>query len=933
MQLIADEKTVPRIHLAGTLLIVLVITLALSGFYSWRNVLEHEELIARSQRVASEQIKARLQVEMESAVQSINFTMSRTEAMLRASLTEQVDSALQIVEGIYASESPRRPPAEVKKLITEALRPVRFFEGRGYYFIDDMAGRFILLPTAPALEGSIRPDNVDDQGHYIMRGLIEAARRPRGEGFSRYRWYPPDNPQQMADKLAYVRYFAPYDWLIGTGDYLANWEARQTQEVFSRLRSMRFGEGGYFAALSRDGTVLLSPSNSALEGRNIRDIPGAPGEALMSIFQAAQKGDGFVRYPWPQSTDPEAEVREKTALLRTMQPQGWILLATVYDGDLDALAASEARRFAGAIQSTTDLLLALMVALLIGCLASWGFSRWSRQLFLAYHQQNKSQRQALKASEDKLAAVLNGVEAYIYIKDRDYRYQYANRKVCELFGRSLKDIVGHQDSEFFDEKTAENLRQNDRRVIEGGQSLNEEEVNTSGDGRITRAFLSAKLPLRDLSGQVYALCGISTDITGRLQVETELAQYRSHLEALVLSRTTELAQAKDAAEAANRAKSAFLANMSHEIRTPMNAIVGLTHLLAKDVPSAQGKQRLAKIVTAVNHLLSVINDILDLSKIEAGRLSLQEREFSPRDMARQIVELVEEQARQKGLLLRLECAENLPANLSGDAVRLGQALLNFLGNAVKFSEHGEIVVRLLVADEDEDGLLLRIEVEDQGIGMTPEEQARLFLAFSQADESTTRKFGGTGLGLAINRHLARLMQGDVGVDSRPGQGSRFWMTARCRRPAERSAPALPPSQDQRSPLEVIAERYAGQRVLLVEDEPINQEVAGELLAMAGLVVVTAENGVQALERIVEGEYALVLMDMQMPLMGGLEATRRIRALPGMGDLPILAMTANAFDEDRQHCLDAGMNDHVGKPVDPAVLFASVLHWLEARPSG
>lgn len=211
MRLLADEKTVPRIHLAGTLIMVVMITLVLSGYFSWRALVERDALLARSRELAAEQINSRLEVEMESAVASVTHTLSLTEEILKRSLVEQVDSAYQIMEAIYARESVRHSPAEVKKLIVETLRPVRFFEGRGYYFIDDMSGQFILLPTAPKLEGVTRLDNQDDTGHYIMRGLIEAARKPQEEGFSRYRWYSPANPQVMADKLAYVRHFAPFD--------------------------------------------------------------------------------------------------------------------------------------------------------------------------------------------------------------------------------------------------------------------------------------------------------------------------------------------------------------------------------------------------------------------------------------------------------------------------------------------------------------------------------------------------------------------------------------------------------------------------------------------------------------------------------------------------------------------------------------------------
>ncbi|MEK8051533.1 ATP-binding protein [Ideonella sp. DXS22W] len=530
----------------------------------------------------------------------------------------------------------------------------------------------------------------------------------------------------------------------------------------------------------------------------------------------------------------------------------------------------------------------------------------------ARQQQALTQALADRESADAfLRLVADSLPARLSYWDRDNRCRFANRGFCEWHGVTPEQMIGRRIADLgppWDRRAAHNAPH--VAAVLAGEPQRFERDDTTPDGRPCTSLAHYVPDWR--GGQVQGFVVLATDLS------TERAHQR------------ELAAALGRAEAATRAKSAFLANMSHEIRTPLNAILGLVQLMRHEAAEPVAARRLAHVEDASQHLLALIDDILDLSRVEAGKLTLSPRDIDLPALLERVHALLAGRAAAKGVALVLQ-AEGLPARVHADPTRLTQVLLNLAGNAVKFTDQGQVTLSARLLDAPPGaapgaGWRVRFEVADTGPGIPHAQLPLLFAPFEQGDASTTRRHGGSGLGLAISREVVALLGGEITVHSRPGEGACFAFELTLRPALAAAAPA-----ESAPSLAALRARHAGRRVLLVEDNPINQAVAGELLQEAGLQVTLAADGEQALAAARREAPALMLMDVHMPLMDGLAATRAWRAheaRAGLARTPVIALTATAFAGERDACLDAGMDDHLAKPIDAPQLFAAVLRWLD-----
>lgn len=664
--------------------------------------------------------------------------------------------------------------------------------------------------------------------------------------------------------------------------------------------------GSHGVVSLRDSVLTLIVRYPQPEGRSVIGDLAAP-QPLLGLFQT---GNGSGTYRAVSLLDG----LERTFSYRRFRNYPFVTVVGLATDDY----LGETRRHA-----TKLMLLAALFSFATTVFAWLTFKSWQRQ---------RESIAALAAQEMQFRTVADYTYDWESWQAPDGTYLYVSPSCQRVSGYSPGAFLANES--FMEELIlADDLAiwRNHARFLSQEQGAHEDVFRIRRQDGTVCWIEHLCIPVTDPAGIYVGRRASNRDITSRRTAELALEDYKTHLETLVTERTAELSLAKEAAEAANRAKTSFLSNMSHELRTPLNAVIGMTELALRLATDPRQIDKLNKSMGGARLLLSIVNDVLDIAKIEADQMALEQIDFTLGSIVENLRSVVGIKLAEKGLTMSVDMASELALlPLQGDPLRFSQILMNLVGNAIKFTPSGCITIRVRLVEEHLSEVRLHLDVSDTGIGIAANDQMRLFSAFEQADDSMTRKYGGTGLGLAICKRLTQMMEGDVGVESAPGAGSTFWFTVRLKKGSG--------SGDHKGPIgeraeAILLKSYAGYRVLVADDDPINREVARTLLEEAGMVVDTAEDGEQAVGSALSSAYSVILMDVQMPKMSGLDATRQIRELPNCRDVPVVAMTANAFFQDKAACVAAGMDDFLIKPFNPDELFDVMLRWFSRRAKG
>lgn len=965
------KPSLSRVCLRNMLVLTVLTVGATSVVWGVHAYLDFKANCAYIQESYLEGRKELVRGEVEKVIDYVNYSRELTENRLRENIKSRVYEAHSIATGIYNSNRDKLESSQIQQMIKEALRPIRFSGGRGYYFINNLDGVTQLHADKPELEGKELIDLKDTRGKFLIREMIDIT-SAKGEGFCQYRWAKPNAEGADHLKITFVKHFEPFNWHIGTGEYFQDVTEDIQREVKDRISQIRYGENGYIFVLGYDLTLLVNPMQPHFVGQNRLDLTDADGvKVAQENVKAAQKpGGDFVRYRWEKPS--VGKPCPKISYVKGIDDWGWAIGTGVYIDEIESIIAEKrAQLGVHVILQLLQVGGVLLVVVLIAFVFSGRIFRklqTSLEVFVSFFKRTTSEdayvdlesinfselqhlassansmidkRKAIeknlldenterKLAEDRLGAINQcllslGADYDENIHKLTGLIGTVMNATCAVYNRLDRGMLcargrWNTPDDFLHEDNPDGHICYD--VIQGAKGQSTLIRNLQDTSYAESDINVLKYDLHTYYGRpvflkdkaIASICVVyqcdfvpskaDEELIGIIASAISVEEQRKEAQ-------TALEYAREQADASNEAKSQFLANMSHEIRTPMNAIVGFSDILGEEILDEVHKEYVDIIRSSTMSLLTVINDILDLSKIEAGKVDIEISRCRLSEILKGIDALMNPHAKTKGLEFKIHCCDEIPENILTDSDRLGQCLINLTNNAVKFTDSGHVYLNVSV-EKYNDKDFIRFDVEDTGPGIPDEKQQTVFESFTQADGSATRKFGGTGLGLTITKMLAELLGGSISLSSSVGKGSVFTLLIPAGEDAGNPANSADVESDRSVPHTDSEEPNFSGRVLVAEDVLENQQLVRCLLERMGFEVMIVGDGAQAVEKALEVSFDLILMDIQMPNMNGHVATAKLRA-EGV-TVPVIAVTAYAMAGDDEKCYEAGCTDYISKPI-------------------